>query len=126
MITLDTNYLLRFFTRDIPEQASQAKRLIESSKEIYILTIVLAETVYFLINHYLVDKQDVVEKLLSFVKQPNISTANFIPLSFEIYKDENISFYDCLLIAEALKQNMEVKSFDRKFMKIFLKYRQKP
>ncbi|GEM_PF-2775955 len=121
-IYLDTNYLIRFFTKDIPEQAQKAKETLSKTKKIYIATIVLAETVFILENHYQARKLDICESLFAFIKQPNISSPQFTPLALTIYKGENISFYDCLLIAETLENKAKLESFDIKLMKIFKKY----
>lgn len=124
MIILDTNYLLRFFTEDIKSQSLDAKRLIKGSQEIFIPTIVIAETVYFLKKHYLIKKDNVVYRLLALVRQPNILTVNFVHLAFEIYKEENLSFYDCLIIAEAIEKKSEIKSFDKKLLKAWERRKQ--
>lgn len=123
MIFLDTNYLIRFLTKDIKTQSEKAKKLIEKSKELYIPIIVLAETIYILEKHYKADKNEVVEIISAFIKQPNIFVASFITPALEIYASENISFYDCILVSEALEKKSTLKSFDEKLIKIFSKYK---
>ena len=119
---VDTNYLIRFFTNDNPPQALIAKKLIKQSKEIYIPTIVVAETVFFLENHYKTKKNIVCDKLLSLIKQPNIKTQNFISFALQIYGNENFSFYDSLLLSEAIEKNAQLETFDKKLSKLYLKY----
>jgi len=124
IIFTDTNYLVRFFTNDIPEQAQKAKELLSKTKKIYLTTIVLAETVFILENHYQAKKSDVCNNLLALIKQPNINSAAFTPLALTMYKSENVSFYDCLLIAETIENKAKLESFDIKLMKIFKKYQE--
>lgn len=119
---IDTNYLIRFFTNDRPPQASVAKRLIKQSKEIFIPTIVVAETVFILENHYKTKKDMVCNKLLSLIKQPNIKTQSFIQMAIQVYETENISFYDSLILCETIEKNSQLKTFDKKLSKIYLKY----
>lgn len=121
MILLDTNYLIRFFTNDIKSQAQVAKKLIEKSKEIYLSTIVIAETVFILRNHYQIGKNSVCQKLVSLIAQPNIKTQGFVLFALQIYEDENISFYDSLLVAEATEKNASLKTFDQKLSKVYSK-----
>lgn len=122
MIFLDTNYLVRFFVRDIEEQAQHAKKLIEGTKKLFITSIVIAEFVYILEAHYKATKEDLCAKLLSFLKQPKIVTLAFIFRALEVYKNESISFYDSLLVSEVLEEKGELKTFDEKLSKVFSKY----
>ncbi len=122
MISLDTNYLLRFLTNDIKSQALIAKRLITGSKEIYISQVALAETVYFLRNHYEKSKDEVCEELSLLVKQPNIKTEEFVSSAFILYRSENISFYDSLILSETLEKGFSLRTFDEKLGKIYSKY----
>ena len=122
MIFLDTNYLVRFFVRDIADQAEIARKLIVSAEKIYITTIVLAETVYILETHYKVTKSNLCTTLSSFIKQPNIVSMPFFQFALDVYMKENISFYDSLFLTEALGENSEIKSFDKKLMRLYSKY----
>lgn len=122
MYFLDTNYLIRFLTRDIATQAETARQIITSKKSIYIPTIVLAETVYILENHYQISKIQVCNQLISLLKQKHISSDIFTPLALQIYKKETISFYDCLLCAQAIDNYAQLKTFDQKLHKVYLHY----
>ena len=124
---LDTNYLVRFLTKDIKVQAETAKKIcqhiIYSSGKIYIANIVLAEVVYILETHYKANKKELCNVLISLIKQPNVSTSSFVPLSLNIYKNERVSFYDSLLLAEVLNSKSQLKSFDKKLLKTHSKYK---
>ena len=124
MISLDTNYLLRFLTNDIKSQSMVAKRLIKSAREIYIPVVAFAEAVYFLRNYYKRTKKQVCSELSLLIKQSNIKAENFVAPAIQIYKSEAISFYDSLIIAQSLITGCEVRTFDKKFSKVFSKYLQ--
>ena len=121
MIFIDTNYLIRFFTNDIKDQAKLAKEVIEKQK-VYITGIVLAESVYILESHYKASKFDLTTKLISLLRQENVAGASYLILSLEIYQKESISYYDCLLASEVLKGKGELMTFDKKLQKVIKKY----
>lgn len=121
MTFLDTNYLIRFFTCDIKTQAQKAKKIIENTDNLYISVIVAAETVYILQKHYQVDKKNIISALTNLLKQPNISAEKFVIKALEIYLENHVSFYDCLLLAEAIEKNADLVSFDQKLVKVFQK-----
>lgn len=123
MIFVDTNFLIRFFTRDIEKQAREAKKVIENEK-VFISEIVLAETIYILETHYKAQKTDACGGLLSLLNQTNVSSVSNASLALEIYGKENISFYDSLLVSEVIKEKGKLKSFDEKLTKVISKYLQ--
>jgi len=101
-----------------------AKRLIKSAREIYIPVVAFAEAVYFLRNYYKRTKKQVCSELSLLIKQSNIKAENFVAPAIQIYKSEAISFYDSLIIAQSLITGCEVRTFDKKFSKVFNKYLQ--
>jgi predicted nucleic-acid-binding protein len=119
---LDTNYIIRYLTSDVPELAKTAKKILESGKELYIPSIVLAETVYILENDYNISKQEICPPLLTILKQDNISSQSFCLQALEMYINENIEFYDCLFISDAILNKSSIHTFDKKMMKVFKNY----
>ena len=122
LFCIDTNYLIRFLTNDIPSQAQKTKQII-TKHQVFIPTIVFAETVYILNNHYQVKKNKIFSTFLSLFKQPNITHPPFILQAINIYNQENISFYDCLILAESIEKKLPLKTFDQKLQKAFKRYR---
>lgn len=122
MRVLDTNYLIRFLTQDIEEQARQAKQVIVG-EQIYLPAIVLAETVYILENHYQVKKQEVCQALKGFLMQENVRSVEHGQLALEIYEQEKISFYDSLIVAESATKKWEVASFDQELVEVWRNYK---
>lgn len=123
---LDTNHLVRFIVRDNKPQAQKVRSLIKSSRNFYIPSVVLAETVYISTNQYLAKKNVLCDALLTILRQDNIASPAFCINAIEIYKKENISFYDCLIIAEALETSGTLKTFDTKMLQIWKKYKNQP
>lgn len=120
---LDTNYLIRFLTKDIKSQAQEARRIILNNKT-FIPAIVFAETVYLLTNHYQIQKNKIFSTFLNLFKQPNITYPPFVPRATNIYNQENISFYDSLILAESSEKKLTLKTFDQQLQKTFIKYNQ--
>jgi predicted nucleic-acid-binding protein len=118
---VDTNILVRFLTNDIPTEAATAKSILQSNR-IQVPIIVFAETVYILENHYQINKNIVSSTLLSFIKLKNVHCPEFVNHALEIYQNENISFYDCLVIAEALNtKSANLETLDQKMEKVYLR-----
>lgn len=122
MILLDTNYLIRFLTNDIKVFAKEAKRIFNNEKEVYLSTLSIAETVYFLGTQYKQGKHSICQQMLNVLHFPNVKTASFISTAIQIYDIENISFYDSVILSEAMARNAELKTLDKKLNKVFLKY----
>ena len=124
MISIDTNYLLRFLTHDVESQFNEVKKIISDDRvDIYISSIVLAETVHVLENHhYKVDKSDAIDAIINLLLNKNIKTEIFMNDALEIYRNESISFYDSLIAAESIHKNLDLKTFDKKLDKVYKKY----
>lgn len=118
---LDTNYLLRYFTNDLPDQAEVARRIVNKSKKIIIPPIIIAETVYFLIKQYQLDKNLVCNQVSEFIQLPQIQVSSHVLNALQYYRQYSISFYDSLLLARVLETKSELKTFDEKLMKLFKK-----
>ena len=74
MIGLDINVLIRYLTRDDPDQYRVAKLFLESTctteEPGYITVIVLCEIVWVLSGAYNVDKSEVVETIAKILQTP--------------------------------------------------------
>lgn len=124
MTLLDTNYLIRFLTDDIKSFAQEARKIFETDKEIYISSLSIAEAIYFLGTQYKKAKQAVCEQMLNVINFPNVKTASFVQPAIQIYSIENVSFYDCVILSEALEKRATLKTLDKKLAKIYKKYSQ--
>lgn len=120
MIALDTNYIVRFLTRDIELQFRKAKKVIsDEESEKFISSVVLAEAVYILENHYKLDKHSVINTLIDLLDIKHIKSPKFLKRALLIYKKESVSFYDSIIIAETIESSHNLKTFDIKLEKIF-------
>jgi predicted nucleic-acid-binding protein len=119
---IDTNYLIRFYTQDDKNLANVATRFLKSQKDIYITTVVIAETMFILEKHYKMGKVFLCEGFETTLKQENINFEPHVPLALKLYKVENLSFYDSLIVAETIENKGKLYTFDKKMHKVFAKY----
>lgn len=71
---LDTSMVVRYLTRDPPELADRAARVIDRIGPLGVTGVVLAETPYVLTSVYRVPRPIVVDHLVAFVQKKNIAT----------------------------------------------------
>lgn len=122
MKVLDTNYLVRFFTGDVESQAERARRVIEKGG-VYIPGVVLVETVYILERHYEAKKEDVCGRLKELLRGGGVEGVEYGELALEIYEQEKISFYDSLIVGEAVEKGEELVSFDEEMIEVWKKWK---
>lgn len=84
---------------------------------VFISHEVLAEVVYVLMGVYSILKIEISDMLMSLISFENINTLDdeITIKSFEIFKEKNIDFVDCLLCAYS--GNDTIKTFDKKLLK---------
>lgn len=118
---VDTNLIIRFLLKDNLVQAEAAKKILTQSSEDLVLTdIAVAEVVWVLQSVYKFQKQEVVEKLFQLLKLRYLIT-NFSLLidSLITYQNHSISFVDAYLIAYCEHNKLEgIYSFDKGLDKI--------
>lgn len=124
MIGLDTNVLVRFFTRDDNGQADRATALIESqcsdSNPGYITTPVLCELVWVLEAGYEYRKTNIVQLLRGIVGTASLRVENqvIVMQAIALYENCAMGFSDCLIAVscDAVKA-APVFTFDKKAVK---------
>ncbi len=72
MLAVDTNVIVRYLTRDDPEQSATAKGLIDGN-EVFVATTVLLETEWVLRSGYRFTRAQVVEALDAFAGLPRVT-----------------------------------------------------
>lgn len=103
MTGLDTNVLVRYITRDDPEQYRAAKLLLESNctreEPGYVNVIVLCELAWVLTSVYDATEEELTEVLdqLLRTRQLQIERRDQVRLALEQYKQSAAGFPDCLL-----------------------------
>ena len=122
-VFFDTNFLLRFYLDDIPDQASKAKGMIQAAKKGALLLvtdlIVICEMVWVMDSFYGLDKEEISEKMTNLYRTPGISIINgeLLPDALTVYVDKNVDFTDAVIGVIATKNHIEyLASFDKKHM----------
>ena len=124
MTLVDTNYVIRWFLEDIPEQAKVARRLFERApaSSLHLDRLILAE-ITFVLRSYGYNHGNIAEiiyEISRFDAVAPLSPQEHAALS--IYATTSLDYEDCFLIAEALKQeNSGIDTFDKKLLKTFEK-----
>ena len=70
---LDTSIVVRYLTGDPPLLAEQAAEIIDRDENLKITDVVIVETAYVLLSVYGVEREVVVDNLITFMQKKNIS-----------------------------------------------------
>ena len=112
MVVLDTNTLIRFFTKDDLIKAEKVKKLIESDEELYVPDVVFPEIEYVLLSFsYNSSRQKVLMAFKFLASKNNIYVSKHVKNAIEIYENSFLDMADCI-IASSSKGNL-LASFDR-------------
>src|SRR6266487_2452256 len=119
---LDTNVLLRYFTRTDPDKAERARALLERverrQEKVVTSALVVFETVFTLQRTYKVSKGQVKEMISDVLSLPGVqlSGKGLCLRALELYASHNISFADAYTAAymRSLKLS-EIYSWDTDF-----------
>jgi predicted nucleic-acid-binding protein len=120
MRTVDTNVLVRLFTRDDPHQASVADRYIENGA--WVPQFALAESVWVLASVYGSSTNDLIrhiEMLLSH-KDVIVQDADVVVAALDLFRARPaLGFIDCMMIETARKfGHLPLGTFDRRLAKV--------
>ena len=118
MKSLDTNIILRFLLRDIPDQSTRAIAAVEGS-ECYVTDVVITETIFVLEKIYEARRRDIASSLRSFLRFPNLlSNADLLNDVMDLYQNrESLSIIDCYAAVEAGPSGNQMVTFDKKLLK---------
>ena len=118
MKSLDTNIILRFLLRDVPDQSAKAVQVIAGSG-CYITDAAVTETVFVLEKVYEASRDSIAISLRTFLSFPSLhSNSNLLSDMLELYeKHEALSIVDCYLAVEAETGGNQLVTFDRKLLK---------
>jgi predicted nucleic acid-binding protein len=117
---IDTNIIIRYLTRDIPERAIKACRLFMQAQDnefvLLIPEVVFVEVIHVLTKIYHLEKSSVINSLRGLIKIPGVETVtpyNTIIQALANYESTNAPWPDALIAAHAAQQEPpEVYSFD--------------
>ena len=119
---LDTNVLLRYYTKSDPEKAQRARALLEwveqREEKVITSTLVMFETVFTLERTYKVPKSQVREMIRDVLSLPGVQLARkgLCLQALDLYARHNVSFADAYTVAymQSLKLS-EIYSWDTVF-----------
>src|SRR3989338_7230808 len=116
MIYLDTNVLIRFFTKDDLAKAKKVKELLQRESEIFINDVVFPELDYVLRKVYNRQRSDVAAVYRFLLSYPAINCSKVIHQATHLYETSNLNMADCIIAADSLEGKLA--SFDDKLLKI--------
>lgn len=122
-VFLDTNFLLRYYLKDNPEQFETCKNLIlqieEGKFKVYTSALVFLEISYVLKSVYKFPLSDIIDVLDSIftIRGITIIDKTNTKIALQFYKKYKIKFTDCL-IASQLPKDIILVSFDEELSKI--------
>ena len=112
MIAVDTNLLVRLLTKDDPEQAKRAAKIMESD-DILIPKTVILETEWVLRHAYGIYKEAITKGFQKMMGLPNVQVENqqtvFLAIS---WYESGLDFADALHLASSMKADKFV-TFDK-------------
>ncbi len=120
---VDSNVLLRFFTGEPPDMAARARHLVEQADKgetiLIVLPVIVAETFFTLESFYELQRKDVAEKLLAFLRSQGIEAVEAARVGDALKRcqERNAHFADAYLAAAAVEMQHPIASFDRDFGK---------
>jgi predicted nucleic acid-binding protein len=118
---LDTSFVVRYMMGSPADSARQASEVIDSTEELEISGIALAETAFVLTTVYQVPRGRAADQLIDLVRKENISLTGLtkdlaIQGLLMCRPSGRVSFADALIWAAARTGGSEVVySFDRRF-----------
>ncbi len=117
MVILDANMILRYLLNDNAEMAEHAENLIEN-KTVEVTTEVIAEVVYVLKGVYQLERNEIVNVLISFLGNVTCQSSEILHLALETFGKVNLDFVDCVLYAYNKIDGSEIATFDKKLIKL--------
>ncbi len=121
---LDSNTLLRYLRKDVPKQGEQVVALFTHAKQsqaiITIPVAVILEVVFVLSKFYGEPREVIGAQLFTLASSPilDIEKRDIVKKALLIWKIENMSFVDCLVLAQAQEEGKELFTFDKRLQKI--------
>lgn len=129
---VDTNVILRYLTKDIPEQADRvAERFVEAQKgtlRLIILHIAVVEIVFHMTHWYKFTRADAAERVKLLLSFPwlEVDHKDYVLRALTLYSKTSFDFVDILGWSLAQAYESSVLSFDKDYDKLEPKIRLVP
>ncbi len=123
-VWVDANVLLRFITRDLPDQGRRAQRLMRRAEDgelvLRIPAVVIAEVVWVLGSFYEVERRQIADTLRALVLADGVAVddADLVVEALRIMEEANVAYADALLAVAARQSGEPVATFDRDFRRL--------
>jgi predicted nucleic-acid-binding protein len=116
--SLDTNLVVRFLLRDIPDQAAAAIRLLDES-QCYITDVVITEVIFVLEKIYGSTRDDIGATIKGLIARQNlICNRGLIDDVLDLYIERtSLSIIDCYAAMEAMAFGNDLATFDKGLLK---------
>jgi predicted nucleic-acid-binding protein len=115
MIAIDTNVIVRFFTRDDEQQYQKSYRLFSGAEEIFIPASVILETEWVLRFTYNFSADRIIHALFGLLNLKNVRVENKDNIIAALqWHQQGMDFADALHLAGSLHAD-KFASFDKKF-----------
>lgn len=125
---IDTNLIVRYLVNDEPNLYKKARDFFDLVKLGRIKAIleqtVLTETVFVLAKVYEIPRDKISSTLAGLLEYKGIYNYEKEVLleSLIIYAETNLHIVDCIIIAKAKLQSIEIVSFDQELVKHYLSF----
>lgn len=118
MKSLDTNVILRFLLRDVPDQTASAIAAV-LAEDGYVTDVVVTETVFVLEKLYAAPREMVSLSMRGLLGLPNLtSNAILFREVFDLYETRpSLSIVDCYAAIEAKVWENKLVTFDKNLLK---------
>ena len=124
MIALDTNVLIRYLTRDNPEQAEAARALLQgltTNGPGFICREVVIEVVWVLERSYRFSRERIANIVVELVATDTlvIEDDNDVAQAAAVYREGSADFSDLMILAAANRVGAQpLYTFDRRFARL--------
>ena len=114
MTLIDANVILRYLTREPPEQAEQARSIIAAGA--FTTMEIIAEVVYVLLKVYGLSREEISAAVMGIAGEVLIADYDVLSYAMEYFQRRSLDFVDCVIAARASVRQEDVFSFDKKLM----------
>ncbi|MCU0322614.1 MAG: PIN domain-containing protein, partial [Chitinophagaceae bacterium] len=120
----DTNFVIRYLLGDNQEMLLKTRKIFEQVQTGKIFLIleqtVFTEIVFILSSFYKVPRNKICEVLSELLAYKGIicEDKDSLLLALSLYHKQNLHIVDCVLIAKAEQNGLDILSFDQKLIKV--------